>query len=192
MRQGNYAQIRPLDVANGEGIRVSIFVSGCTHNCPECFNQLYMDFKYGSRWGSEQTTQVVEYLRNPVIAGLTLLGGEPMQNLWLTEVVQEIKTKLDLSVAADDLGYSTWGSRKRKTIWVYSGYTWEQIQAHSGRRALLEECDVLVDGLFKPELKDLRLRFRGSANQRIIDVAASKQSGFPVDYQLASPVSVSA
>lgn len=156
MRYRNYAQIRPFDVANGEGIRVSIFVTGCTHACPECFNECYQNFHYGQQWSDETTQEVITYLSNPNVAGLTLLGGEPMQNLWLTDVVRDIKKHIN------------------KNIWVYSGYTWEQIVSHSGRRKLLDECDVLVDGLFVVKLLDLRLKFRGSSNQRIIDIARSR------------------
>ena len=166
MRVGNFAQIRPLDVANGPGIRVSIFVAGCTHNCPGCFNQEYMDFNYGDPWTEAQTQQVIEALSNPVIAGLTLLGGEPMQNLWLRCVLKEIKRQVD------------------KPIWIYSGYTFEQIITHRGRAQLLRECDVLVDGLFRQELLDLRLKFRGSSNQRIIDIPSSLAAGQVVLYPL--------
>ena len=158
-RHGNYGQIRPLDVANGEGIRVSIFVTGCTHACPGCFNADYQKFNVGKPWTQTETDRVVRYLSSPVVSGLTLLGGEPMQNLWLTDVVREIRERIDTN------------------IWVYSGYTYEQIISHSGRRELLEECDVLVDGLFIEALKDLRLKFRGSSNQRIIDVSASRRTG---------------
>ncbi|MDO5738466.1 MAG: anaerobic ribonucleoside-triphosphate reductase activating protein [Eubacteriales bacterium] len=159
-----YAQIRPLDVANGEGIRVSIFVTGCTHACPECFNEAYQDFKFGQEWTAETTAEVIKYLKRPEVTGLTLLGGEPMQNLYLTEVLREVKQHVN------------------KSIWVYSGYTFEQIMEHPGRRALLEECDVLVDGLFVLALRNLKLRFRGSSNQRIIDVKRSLYSGEPCLY----------
>lgn len=164
----NYAQIRALDVANGEGIRVSVFVTGCSHACPGCFNARYQDFNYGYSWDSSCTDKVIKYLANPVVQGLTLLGGEPMQNLWLTGVVREIKQEIN------------------KDIWVYSGYTYEQIVRHRGRRELMEECDVLVDGLFIRRLLDLKLRFRGSSNQRLIDIQASLQAGELVLYQLQS------
>ncbi|MDO5747692.1 MAG: anaerobic ribonucleoside-triphosphate reductase activating protein [Actinomycetaceae bacterium] len=158
MRYRNYAQIRPFDIANGEGIRVSIFVTGCTHACPECFNECYQDFNFGEQWTDETTDEVIEYLKNPNVAGLTLLGGEPMQNLWLTDVVRKIKQEVN------------------KNIWVYSGYTWEQIVSHTGRRKLLDECDILVDGLFVNTLLDLKLKFRGSSNQRIIDIKQSRDA----------------
>lgn len=161
-----YAQIRPFDVANGEGIRVSVFVTGCTHKCPNCFNGLYQDPNYGDPWTEETTKLLTSYLKNPVVTGLTLLGGEPMQNTELTEVLREVKKEV------------------RKPIWVYSGYTYEQILTDERRRGLLEECDVLVDGLFIDALKDLKLRFRGSSNQRIIDIRKSLEAGKPVLYDL--------
>lgn len=164
-KRRNYGQVRAFDVANGEGIRTSIFVTGCTHDCPDCFNQEYQDFSAGDPWTDDTTAQVIEYLKAPMVSGLTLLGGEPMQNLWLTDVVREIKKEVD------------------KSIWVYSGYTFEQIMGHRGRRELLEECDVLVDGLFVNTLKDLTLKFRGSSNQRIINIAETLHTGEIVLYE---------
>lgn len=154
-----YAQIRPFDVANGEGIRVSVFVTGCTHRCPGCFNEAYQDFDYGQEWTAETTRQLIRYLQSPAVSGLTLLGGEPMQNFELTEVLREVKQVVD------------------KSIWVYSGYTYEEILAHPKRKAMLDECDVLVDGLFVEALKDLRLKFRGSSNQRLIDLRETRAKG---------------
>lgn len=158
-KRRNYGQVRAFDVANGEGIRTSIFVTGCTHACEDCFNGEYQDFDAGDPWTDDTTAEVIRYLKEPMVAGLTLLGGEPMQNLWLTDVVREIKQEVD------------------KNIWVYSGYTFEQIMAHRGRRELMEECDILVDGLFVNTLKDLTLKFRGSSNQRIIDIKKTLACG---------------
>lgn len=155
-----YGQIRKYDIANGIGIRTSIFVTGCTHNCKNCFNRDYMDFNYGNIWTDETTDLVIEYLSDNNISGLTLLGGEPMQNAKeLVEVVKKIKKYI------------------KKDIWVYSGYTFEEILLDDDRFNLLKECDVLVDGRFKYELKDLKLKFRGSSNQRIIDIKKTLQSG---------------
>jgi len=134
-----YGQIRAYDVANGVGIRTSIFVTGCTHNCKDCFNRKYMDFNFGEIWTKDTTNQVIDYLRDENVSGLTLLGGEPMQN--------------------------------------YSGYTFEEILEDDNRFELLKECDVLVDGRFDYRLKDLTLKFRGSSNQRIIDVKNTLESG---------------
>lgn len=161
-----YAQIRQYDVANGEGIRVSIFVTGCTHNCPNCFNKVYQDFAFGDVWDEEATATVIRYLKDPAVQGLTLLGGEPLQNKELLDVVREVKKQVS------------------KDIWLYSGYTWEQIQELDWQKDLLKECDVLVDGLFVEALKDLTLRFRGSSNQRLIDIPQSLQKGEVVLHQL--------
>lgn len=149
-------QIRPLDVANGEGIRVSIFVTGCSHNCPGCFNEEYQDGEFGDLWTDEHLEEVITYLKRPEVDGLTLLGGEPMENLKLTSILKEIKKEV------------------KKTIWIYSGYTYEQIMDDPKKKALLDECDVLVDGPFVEALLNFKLAFRGSSNQRIIDIKASK------------------
>lgn len=150
-----YGQIRQYDIANGRGIRVSIFVTGCTHHCPDCFNEEYQDFKAGELWTQEETGLVIKYLKDPNVDGLTLLGGEPMQNLELVSIIREIKEQVD------------------KPVWIYSGYTFEQIIADSKKLELLKEGQVLVDGLFQKDLKDLKLKFRGSSNQRIIDIQKS-------------------
>ena len=151
-----YGQIRQFDVANGPGIRTTFFVTGCTHKCPECFNQEYQDFKYGNIWTDNETTQVINYLKEDAITGLTILGGEPFQNTNdLIEIVKKIK------------------SNTNKSIWIYSGYTFEEILKDKNKLELLKLTDVLVDGLFKIELKDLKLKFRGSSNQRIIKVQES-------------------
>lgn len=157
----NYGQIRKYDIANGSGIRTSIFVTGCTHKCFNCFNEEYQDPKAGKLWTEKETAQVVSYVTDPNVAGLTLLGGEPFQNVdGLLDVVKAVRD------AAPD-----------KDIWVYSGYTWNQLIDCPGKKALLEQCDILVDGRFVDELKDPSLRFRGSKNQRIIDVKKSLASG---------------
>lgn len=159
-----YAQLRKYDVANGEGIRSTIFVTGCTHGCKGCFNREYWDFTYGQDWDDEATRTIIDYLKDPAVSGLTLLGGEPMQNLELTDVLREIKKEVN------------------KSIWVYSGYTYEAILKDPGRLELLKECDILVDGLFVEKLKNLKLKFRGSENQRIIDIKKSLESGETVLY----------
>lgn len=151
-----FAQIRKYDVANGPGIRSTIFVTGCTHNCPECFNKEYQDFNYGNDWTDDETKIIIEYLKQDEVEGLTILGGEPFQNtLGLIQVINDIKKEVN------------------KNIWIFSGYTYEEILENKNRKKLLELCDVLVDGLFINELKDLKLKFRGSSNQRIIDIKKS-------------------
>lgn len=156
---GNYAQIRKYDVANGFGIRVSIFCTGCTHKCPGCFNELYQDFNYGEKWTQAQTDLVVEYMKDPAVKGLTLLGGEPFQNTWLVDVIREVKKQTG------------------KEIWAYSGYIYDKLIQDEDRLEMLKECDILIDGPFIQELKDLKLRFRGSSNQRVIDVQKTLESG---------------
>ena len=155
-----YAQIRKYDVANGLGVRTSIFVTGCTHNCFNCFNEEYQDFDFGKTWTDKETQQIIEYLDNDHIGGLSILGGEPMQNApGLTHMIRDIRK------------HST------KDIWLWSGYTFEDILEDKDRKKLLEEIDILVDGKFIEKKKDLTLKFRGSSNQRVIDVKKSLESG---------------
>lgn len=152
----NYAQIRKYDVANGPGIRTVIFVTGCTHNCKECFNKEYQDFNFGDPWTDKETETVKDYLNQPEVAGLTVLGGEPFQNVeGLVPLLKEIRSSTD------------------KDIWIFSGDTFETIKEDAKKFELLKLCDVLVDGPFVNELKDLRLKFRGSSNQRIIKIKDS-------------------
>ncbi len=162
-----YAQIRKYDVANGVGVRTSIFVTGCTHKCFNCFNEEYQDFDFGENWTEKETQRVIEYLKNHHISGLSILGGEPMQNaVDLTSIVKKIKEATE------------------KNIWLWSGYSYEEILKNKNRKALLEEIDVLVDGKFIEDKKDLTLKFRGSSNQRIIDVKKSLEKNTIVNYQL--------
>lgn len=162
----NYADIKKVDVANGPGVRVSLFVSGCTHRCEECFNPETWDFSYGSPFGEAEIEKILTLLSPDHIRGLSLLGGEPFepQNQGsVLELVRRVRKQLP-----------------QKTIWCYTGYLYEElvsgkIGGHS--RALLEGLDVLVDGPFVLAKKDLGLRFRGSNNQRIIDVPASLAAG---------------
>ena len=156
----NYGQIRKYDVANGEGIRTSIFVTGCNHHCKGCFNEEYQDFDFGDKWTDKETREVIEDLKLPEVSGLTLIGGEPMEHpRELREIVEKIKSEVD------------------KTIWIYSGFTYEKILEDEDKLALLKECDILVDGLFIEKELDLSLRFRGSRNQRVIDIQKSLANG---------------
>lgn len=151
-----FAQVREFDVANGPGIRVSFFVTGCNHNCFNCFNEEYQDFNYGDPWTSRTTEQILDYLSKDQISGLSILGGEPFQNTRdLIDILRDIKKET------------------KKDIWVWSGYTFQEIIEDSEKLELLKEIDVLVDGRFVERLKDLTLKFRGSSNQRIIDVDKS-------------------
>lgn len=159
---GRYAQIRPLDVANGKGIRVSVFVTGCSRGCKNCFNEIYQDSTYGDQWTEETTGELIRYLDRPEVAGLTLLGGEPMENTWLADVLDEVRKKVD------------------KSVWIYSGYTFEEILKDPDKKNFLAKCHVLVDGPFVEEQKNLKLAFRGSENQRILDIQDSLRDGRPL------------
>lgn len=151
-----YGQIRQYDIANGPGIRTSIFVTGCSLKCKNCFNKDYQDPNYGNLWTEENTLQIINYLKKDEISGLTILGGEPFENaIDLIEIIKKIKEQID------------------KPIWIYSGYIYEILIKDPIHKKLLEEVDVLVDGPFIDSLKDLTLKFKGSSNQRIIDVNAS-------------------
>jgi len=150
-----YAQIRKYDTANGPSIRSSLFVSGCTQKCKGCFNEDYRNFRYGKKWNAKVEDEFIEMLRDNQIKGVTIIGGEPMDQIHdddLLNLVKRIKNEIG------------------KNIWIYSGYTYEQILQHEKRKEILSFCDALVDGLFVMELKDLKLKFRGSSNQRIIDI----------------------
>ena len=162
----NYADIRPIDVANGPGIRVSLFVSGCTHACPGCFNPEAWDFGYGQPFTKDEEDAILTHLAKPYVKGLSLLGGEPFHPSNQAAVLELVKRVREAYPGKD--------------IWCYTGYLYEDLLAgkvgeHS--RELLEQLDVLVDGPFVLEQKELSLRFRGSANQRLIDVPASREVG---------------
>ena len=161
----NYAEIKNCDIANGPGVRVSLFVSGCTHHCPGCFNQVAWDFDYGKPFTQETMDSILAMLQPGYIKGLTLLGGEPFEpenQPAVVELLRQIKAKYP-----------------EKSIWAFSGYLFDR-DILAGRlgpweitREYLGYLDVLVDGPFVESRKNLSLRFRGSENQRIIDVPAS-------------------
>lgn len=162
-----YGQIRKYDVANGPGIRSTIFVTGCTHNCKNCFNKEYQDFDYGDIWTSKETQEVIDYLKLNEVNGLTVLGGEPFQNeKELYKILKEIRKEIS------------------KDIWIFSGYTFDQILEDEDKKKLLEQCDVLVDGPFIEDLKNLKLKFRGSSNQRIIDIKKSLENNQVIEYDI--------
>ena len=161
-----YGQLRQYDIANGEGIRTSLFVTGCTHGCYNCFNEEYQDFSAGQEWTESDTERLISYVSAPACSGLTLLGGEPFQN------VDGLLFLVDRVLAVVP----------QKLIWVYSGYTYEEILACPNKRQLLERCHILVDGKFVDDLRDPGLAFRGSSNQRIIDIQASLRQGDVVLY----------
>ncbi len=164
----NYATIKPFDVANGPGVRVSLFVSGCTHHCKGCFNEVAWDFHYGEPFTEETIEYILTLLKPDYIAGLSLLGGEPFEltnQLGLLPLLRRVKEM-----------YPT------KTIWCYSGYLLDadilgkMAVKHEETKELLSYLDVLVDGKFIEEKKNINLRFRGSENQRIILVQDSLRS----------------
>lgn len=152
-----YAQIRKYDIANGVGIRTSVFFTGCTHNCFNCFNKDYQDFAYGKEFTQRQIDEIIRYLSEDEISGLSLLGGEPLQQNYN-----------DMINFLTQVRKST-----QKSIWIYSGYTYEEILNSKEKMKIISYCDVLVDGRYEDALKNLRLKFRGSSNQRIIDIQKS-------------------
>lgn len=165
----NYAEIKYCDIANGAGVRTTLFVSGCRHACPGCFNAVAWDFSAGKPFTAEVEDQIIESLSPAYISGLTLLGGEPME--------PENQAALAPFLERVRAAYPA------KSIWLYSGFTWEELHTPSSRgctghtERILSAIDVLVDGRFVEALKDISLRFKGSSNQRIIDVAASRSTG---------------
>ena len=160
----NYANIKHPAVANGPGIRVSLFVSGCTHHCKGCFNAEAWSFTYGEPFTQQTVEEILLALQPAYIQGLSLLGGEPFEP--------------ENQPAVLDLVRQVRAAYPEKDIWAYSGYTLEQLQTLAPE--LLAQITVLVDGPFVESQKDLRLAFRGSANQRILDVPASLKRGEPV------------
>ena len=157
-----YADIKKIDVANGPGVRVSLFVSGCTHHCKGCFNQEAWDFHYGQPYTQETEDEILQALSPSYIAGLTLLGGEPFEpqnQAALLPLLRRVRRELP-----------------EKSIWAFSGYTLDtdiltgKLGDWDITREILSYLDVLVDGEFIQEKKDISLRFRGSSNQRLIDL----------------------
>ena len=166
----NYGEIKTTDIANGVGVRTSLFVSGCTHHCKGCFNEETWDFNFGKPFTKEVEDEIIEFIRPAYVSGLTILGGEPME-----VVNQKVLRPFIERVRAEVPG---------KTIWIYSGYTWEELTDEDNKRChsedtmeILRNIDVLVDGEFKLDLKNISLRFRGSSNQRVIDVPESLSRG---------------
>ena len=165
----NYAAIKTRDIANGPGVRVSLFVSGCTHHCKNCFNREAWDFDYGQPFTEETVDYIISQMRPGYVKGLTLLGGEPFDPRNQSAVL--------------DLLRQVKAAYPEKTIWAFTGYLFDRdlLAGHVGEptvcREYLEHLDVLVDGPFVEAEKNLTLRFRGSANQRLIDVPASLTRG---------------
>lgn len=162
----NYAAIRNHDIANGEGVRTSLFVSGCTNHCPGCFNPEEQDFSYGEPYTEGTEQKILSMIADPVIAGLSILGGDPL--------CQNAKGLGQLIALCRKV------HRLRKNIWLWTGFEWEYIFRQHKRsditdfqQTLVESCDVVVDGLFVEALSGRALKWRGSANQRVINVRES-------------------
>lgn len=164
----NYATIKNCDIANGPGVRISLFVSGCTHHCKGCFNEVAWDFDYGEPFTQQTIRTILDMMKPGYIKGLTLLGGEPFEpenQGPIVDLLRQVKK-----------------AYPQKSIWAFSGYLYEKITSHTlGDWAVTQEflsyLDVLVDGPFVEEKKNLALRFRGSENQRLIDMPATLASG---------------
>ena len=175
----NYSNIIETDIANGQGVRVSLFVSGCNFHCDNCFNTKAWDFTYGHPYTQETEEQILSYLSKPYIAGLSLLGGD---SLWQNE-----------DGLASLAGLVKKAKGMDKTVWLWSGFTWEQVfpnivtdefNTHRAmQQALIQLCDVWIDGPYIDNLRDLRLKWRGSSNQRVIDVQQSLNQGKVIEFE---------
>ena len=171
----NIAEIKTNDIANGEGVRTSLFVSGCRHRCPDCFNAVAWDFDYGNPFTEETENRILNSVAPPWIAGISLLGGEPFE--------PENQAELLAFLRKYKKQYPD------KDVWCYSGFTFEEITGKTPSRAftdistqLLELIDVLVDGRYEKTLKNIMLKFRGSENQRVIDIKKTLAQGEIVFY----------
>lgn len=172
----HYGEIKNCDIANGSGVRVSLFVSGCTNRCKNCFQPQTWDFGYGEEFTRETEDRIIALLGKEYIAGLTVLGGEPFEpqnQRTLLSFIKRVRETLP-----------------EKNIWAYSGFTVEELMRDGSHphcevtEELLGLIDVLVDGRFVEELKDISLKFRGSKNQRIIDVKKTLETGSAVLYDI--------
>lgn len=168
----NYCEIKNCDIANGNGVRITLFVSGCTNHCEGCFQPETWDFEYGEPFTFETQQKILEMLEPHYINGLTLLGGDPFEpknQEALLPFLRRVKSKYP-----------------NKNIWAYTGFTYEQLKQEGSyprceaTDEMLELVDVLVDGRFVLALKDISLRFKGSSNQRIIDMKKTRESGITV------------
>ena len=172
-----YAKIKKCDVANGPGVRVSLFDSGCNHHCKNCFNREAWDFNYGKEFTEDEQNEIIEDLKPEYITGLSLLGGEPFERTnqeGLVPLIKKVKEKYP-----------------NKKIWCYTGFTFDnqiigEMIKKEGRKTtkeMLENIDYIVDGKFIEELKDPKLRFKGSSNQRIIDVKKSLRENKIINWE---------
>ena len=171
-----YADIKTVDVANGQGVRVSLFVSGCNHHCKGCFNAQAWDFNYGNDFTEEETNKIINELEHPYVSGLSILGGEPLEyqnQQGLLSLLKKVKEKYP-----------------NKNIWCYTGYEFDKdivanmFENWPQTKELMSYIDILVDGKFEEDKKDLNLKFRGSSNQRIIDVQQSLKVHKVIPYDI--------
>ena len=168
----HYADIKQYDVANGPGIRVSLFVSGCTHHCKNCFNQVTWDFNYGNEFTSREIERVLKDLSPDYVKGLTLLGGEPMEHSNQQGLLSLLRKLRE--------------TYPDKDVWCFTGYDFDRdvkgrmLKEWPETEEFLSYIDVLVDGPFVESLKSVALRFKGSSNQRTIDVKKSMEAGVTV------------
>ena len=165
----NYGEIKTCDIANGEGVRVSLFVSGCTHHCKNCFNDVAWDFGYGKPFTEETEEMLLKALEPDFVDGLSLLGGEPFEpanQRGLLPLLKQVKQ-----------------TYPDKNIWCFTGYLFDKdimdkmYETYPETKEMLSYIDICVDGRFVEELKDMMLKFKGSSNQRTIDVQASLKTG---------------
>ena len=157
-----YAQLRRYDISNGPNIRATLFVSGCTHNCKGCFNKDYQDFNYGKEWTSTAETIFLHYVEDPKVKGVNILGGEPLQQTMdnsLADLLAKIKENTN------------------KPIWLWTGYKLEDVINNTKIMNILQYVDVLIDGKFEEDKKDLNIMYRGSANQRVINLTKTFEKG---------------
>lgn len=165
----NYAKIRKFDVSNGPGVRTTLFVSGCTNNCEGCFNRELQDFNYGDKWTKEREDEFLSFVKNENVVGVNILGGEPMD---------QVKDK-DLHNLLKRIKEET-----SKSIWLWSGYIYEDIISNSKRSEILTYVDVLIDGRFQLNKRNISLKYRGSSNQRVIDIIESKKHNKVVELKV--------
>lgn len=161
-----YTTIRKLDVSNGPGVRVTLFVSGCTHKCEGCFNEDLQDFNNGDDWTKDTEDMFIGYLKNPVVVGINLLGGEPLQQTMDDSLLNLLKRAKE--------------ECPDKDIWMWTGDVFEDILGNEKKMELLKYADVLVDGRFELSKRNIKLKYRGSENQRILDVVKSIEKSRPV------------
>ncbi len=164
-----YNKIRRYDVTNGPGVRTTIFVSGCTHNCEDCFNKELQDFEYGDIWSQKSEDEFIDYVSNPMVVGINVLGGEPLQQTMddsLLDLLKRVKNEFP-----------------EKSIWLWTGDLFEEAIENEKKLAIIEQVDVIIDGQFQKDKRNIKLKYRGSENQRVIDVKESLEKNEIVEYQ---------